>query len=200
MTRPALASTAIPIAEGLGSVLHRAAGILRPRRVETCTATERVVFAAEVALGVLGELRQAYAEQTSPLLRTYGCAPNYRLALDDLLFAQRWVAWLTYKADLALWHEIPENRAAAASEAACVFAEEIVALPVEVKDRLGQRPHKPPECTLANAPHGWPPTLRDWSWSLTFEWLLDARRVQAGARLFREPGDDDDLDPAEANR
>lgn len=202
MTRPQLSDRPIALADaGLGAVISRVRLLRRPVPVDDCALVERMRFAADIARAVLGELRTAYAEQTSPLLRLYGCAPRYLLGLEDLLFADRWVAYLEARAQLAEWHEVPENRAAAASEAACVASEQVAQLPEEVRGRLSERPKVPPECTLAkHAPQGWPDQLIEWSWALTFDYLLAMRREIAGLTPIerivgtREPGEDDDAE------
>lgn len=186
----------IGISEGLGAVLAGAKKSMRPITIEQCTQLERLELAANIALGVLGEVRVAYAEQTSILLARYGRAPHYRLTWEDLVFAERWARSLAYRAALAAWHAEPENRAAAAAVAACTTPEQAAALPDEVKTRMAGQPRAVVVVTLRDAPDGWPEEIVGWSWSETFSRLLEQRRRNAGAPLFvgateREPGDDD---------
>lgn len=166
--------------------------VMKPCRASDLPDDEKAAARWQIARAVESEIRDAYVEQTSLLLQRQGTAPNYRLTLDDVLFAQEWTATLRYDALMAAWESDPDNRAAAHTEAACETANARAQIPDAIKKRLEARPKRPERrVTLANAPRGWPASIV--SWSEGVDAILSARREMAGAKpaaVEREPGED----------
>lgn len=189
--------SAEPIGPSIGELLRTARSAMRPISVKQCGHAERMRLAANIAEALRGEIGLAYGEQTSRVLALAGCAPQYRLTSDDVVFATRWSRWLRYQADLAEWSLVPEHKAALAVEAS-VPERDVVRLPADVRAVLDTRPAPVPEARLGSSPDGWPSTIVDWSWSATFAWIVRERSIMAGKLPLeaepveaREPGDDD---------
>lgn len=160
------------VSKQLPSVVHHVAkqGL---KRIEQCDSFERGELRIEIAQNLVRELVMAYSDQRRGL-------GNFRLTIDDIEFARRWLGWQRYKVALAQWLLDPEHAAAwAALETN--NGQVTLALSDAIRGTLQSRPLAVPQVNLEQAPDGWPRQIL--SWSEAVETIIAERWTHR-----REPG------------
>jgi len=164
------------------------------QRIEDVDEAERANLRADIAANLHAELVAARRDTRSTRYPI-----NCKIGEDDVDFARRWLAWITYRRDAEQWRLVPEHAAAeAAREAAGDTSTLLLSQPI--LDILATRPKEVERVTLHDAPPDWPLQILLWQDALAT--IIGARwqrarpaHAEPEPEVAREPGSDDDREP-----